>query len=156
MKRPLLLIIGLLTVIAIISCFNRNRIVRETSTNKTSLLSSDDILIKRFKDTAQAHIDYLIEFMGEHDKGDTLFRYFIKSNFFENGFNEHMWSQVYKFENGFFIGTLGNDPIHIKKLKFNDMVKIPKQDVEDWILQDFLTNTQVGSYSRDYLHKTSQ
>ena len=56
----------------------------------------------------------------------------------------------------FFIGTLGNDPNHIKKLKFNDTVRISKEEVEDWILQDFLTNTEVGSYSRDYLHKSSQ
>ena len=156
MNRSLILITYLLAVASVASCFNRKTTVLETSTNKTSLLASDDMHIKRYKDSAQAHINYLIEFMGDHDKGDTLFRYFVKSNFFENGFNEHMWSQVYEFENGFFIGTLGNDPNHIKKLKFNDTVRISKEEVEDWILQDFLTNTEVGSYSRDYLHKSSQ
>ena len=155
MTKTFLKILTLIVVVLILGCLNGKRNTSNPKSEKISTLLADDEIIKKYKDTAQAHISYLIEFMGEHDKSDTLFRYAVKSNFSESGFNEHMWSQVTEYKDGYFIGTLANDPINVTTLKFKDRVKIRKEDVEDWILQDFLTNTEVGSYSRDYLHKTS-
>ena len=156
MTRFLLILIGLLTIASIAGYFYRKGKLKDKSTDRISNLSPEDTLIKKYKDTAQAQISYLIEFMGEHDKDDTLFRYFVKSDFSENGVNEHMWTQVHEFKNGFFMGTLANDPVNIKQLKYNDKVKVRREDVEDWRLQDFSTNTQVGGFSTDYLHKTSE
>lgn len=157
MTKTLIILIGLLTIATILSIlYRQKKKATEKSNNRTSSLSSEDTELQKFKDTAQAKIAYLIEFMSEHDRDVTLFRYFVKSEFSENGIEEHMWTQVYEFRDGFFIGTLANDPIDIKKLKYNDKVEVRKQDVEDWRLHDFLTNTQVGGYSTDYLHKTSE
>lgn len=156
MAKPFLLTISFLIIASIVGCFNSEKTAKTKPEENISTLSTEDTLIKKYKDTAQAKINYLIEFMGEHDIEDTLFRYYVKSNFSESYFNEHMWTQVHEYKNGFFIGTLANDPLHIKKLKFMDTVKVRKQDVEDWILQDFLTNTKVGGYSSEYLHKTSK
>ena len=156
MTKFLLILIGLLTIASIVGCFYQKGKFKDKSIDRISSLSSEDTMIKKYIDTAQAQIGYLIEFMGEHDKDDTLFRYFVKSVFSENGINEHMWTQAHEFKNGFFIGTLANDPVNIKQLKYNDKIKVRREDVEDWRLQDFLTNTQVGGFSTDYLHKTSQ
>ncbi len=62
-----------------------------------------------------------------------------------------MWTQVYEFKDDYFIGTLTNEPSTLKKIKYGDTVKIFRQDVEDWLLQDFLTNTEVGGFSRKYI-----
>lgn len=156
MTRFLLILIGLLTIASIVGYFYRKGKLKDKSIDKISNLSSEDTLLKKYKDTAQAQIGYLIEFMGEHDKDDTLFKYFVKSDFSENGVNEHMWTQVHEFKNGFFMGILANDPVNIKQLKYNDKIKVRREDVEDWRLQDFLTNTQVGGFSTDYLRKTSE
>ena len=121
------------------------------STDKIVSLSIDDTLLKKYKDTAQSQLDYLIKFMSEHDKDDTLFRYAVKSNFQEEGQNEHMWTQVDEFKNDYFIGRLANEPSTIKQIKYGDAVKVYRLDVEDWILQDFLTNTEVGGFSRKYM-----
>ena len=94
--------------------------------------------------------------MAEHDKDDSLFRYAVKTNFTEDGHNEHMWVQVYDFKNGYFTGTLSNDPSTVTKVKYGDTIKINRAAVEDWILQDFFTNTEVGGFSQDYLREKSK
>jgi uncharacterized protein YegJ (DUF2314 family) len=121
----------------------KSRTKDKTDIDKIARLSTDDISLRKYKDTAQAQLDYLIKFMGEHDKRDTLFRYAVKSNFHEDGEDEHMWTQVYEFKDDYFIGTLTNEPSTLKKIKYGDTVKIFRQDVEDWLLQDFLTNTEL-------------
>ena len=124
--------------------------------DKVSNLSSDDHDLKKYKDTAQAQINYLIEFMNTHDRDDSLFQYFVKTNFHEDGLNEHMWVFVTEFKDNYFIGKLANDPAIIKKLKHSDDVKVPKADVEDWILNDYFTNTKVGGISQEYLRGKAQ
>jgi uncharacterized protein YegJ (DUF2314 family) len=126
------------------------------SSDKIANLSTDDILLKKYKETAQSQLDYLIKFMSEHDRDDSLFRYAVKSNFHENGHDEHMWTQVTEFKDDYFIGRLANEPSTIKQIKYGDIVRVFKLDVEDWILQDFLTNTEVGGFSRKYIRNKAK
>lgn len=124
--------------------------------NVVASLPDYDQHIKKYKDTAQAQIDYLIEFMNTHEKNDSLFQYFVKTNFQENDSYEHMWVSVTEFENGYFIGVIANEPTKITNLKYGDSVRVIKTNVEDWILNDYLTNTKVGGFSQEYLREKGQ
>lgn len=124
--------------------------------DRISNLSEEDQNIKKYKDTAQAQINYLIEFMNTHASDDSLFQYFVKANFEEDELNEHMWVFVTEYKDNYFIGKLANDPTTIKKLKHSDDVRIKMVDVEDWILNDYLTKTKVGGFSQEYLREKGQ
>jgi uncharacterized protein YegJ (DUF2314 family) len=107
---------GLVIIVCIVIFLVRKHEPMKKSTDKIVSLSSGDTSLMRFKDTAQSQLDYLIKFMSTHDKDDTLFRYAVKSNFMENGQNEHMWVQVNEFKNDYFTGRLANEPSTIKEI----------------------------------------
>lgn len=130
--------------------FKKKKSSTEFEGKVTSLPNNDDALIA-FKKEAQEGIQYLIDFMNSHEEGDELFRYAVKTKFIEDGNTEHMWVQASRFSNGSFSGILVNEPNTIKKLKYGDPAEVKRENVEDWILQDFLTNTKVGGFSSEYL-----
>lgn len=138
------------------SCSSNNESEKSEPMDKVVDISTEDENLKQYKDTAQKQIDYLISFMNDHDKDDTLFQYFVKAPFIEGEETEHMWGMVNEFKDGYFIGILANDPNSLKKIKAGDPVKVLRTDVEDWILNDYLTNSKVGGFSQDYLHKESE
>ena len=121
----------------------------------TALPVNDDAL-QAFREEAQKGLTYLIEFMGDHEKDDELFRYAVKTNFIEHGKSEHMWVQVNEFKDGQFLGRLANEPASMKLIKYGEPVKVFGDDVEDWILEDFLTNTKVGHFSGNYLRNANK
>jgi len=121
------------------------------SEDKIASLSANDTSLQSYQEQAQTELPYLIEFIQSHEEGDELFRYAVKTNFIEKDISEHMWVQVIKFEDDHFIGQLANKPNTMKSINHGDAVKVNRKDVEDWILQDFLTNTKVGSFSSNYI-----
>ena len=135
--------------------FKRNKQAEET-TDKVVSLSANDASLMACKDKAQKELQYLIDFMDDHEKDDELFRYAVKADFVEDGHSEHMWVQVDEFKDGHFFGRLANEPNTIKKIKYGDNVTVKREDVEDWILQDFLTNTKVGGYPSEYIRKNGK
>jgi uncharacterized protein YegJ (DUF2314 family) len=116
----------------------------EKNEHKIASLSAEDTVLKTYKEKAQDGLNYLIEFMDDHEKDDEYFRYAVKANFIEDDDSEHMWVQVSEFKDGYFIGRLANEPNTIKLIKYGDAVNVLRGNVEDWILEDFLTNTKVG------------
>jgi uncharacterized protein YegJ (DUF2314 family) len=127
----------------------------EESKNEIAAISVNDATLKSYQEKAQEQLDYLIEFMDDHEKDDELFRYAVKCNFIEDGEAEHMWVQVNEFVNDHFLGKLANEPNTIKLIKYGDPVNVHRSNVEDWILQDFLTNTQVGGFSSEYIRNNA-
>jgi len=119
-------------------------------------LSADDASLMAYKDKAQKELQYLIDFMSDHEKDDELFRYAVKADFVEDGHSEHMWVQVNEFKDGHFLGLLANEPNTIKSIKYRDKLTVKRDDVEDWILQDFLTHTKVGGYSSEYIRNNAK
>ncbi|MFC0515220.1 DUF2314 domain-containing protein [Mucilaginibacter angelicae] len=119
-------------------------------------LSANDNLLQEFKAKAQEQLPYLIEFMENHEEGDELFRYAVKTNFVEGDNTEHMWVQVDRFKDGLFIGKLANKPSAITHIKYGDPIEVSQHNVEDWILQDFLTNTKVGGFSSGYVRENAK
>ena len=124
--------------------------------HKIAKLPAEDETLKAYQQKAQEQLPYLIGFMNDHAKDEELFRYAVKANFIENDDAEHMWVQVNEFKNGAFIGRLANEPSTIKMIKYGDNVKVLRDNVEDWILEDFLTNTKVGHFSRQYITRKAQ
>ncbi len=122
-----------------------------TTVDKVANLSVDDPVLQTYQEKAQQQLPYLIDFMQDHEKDDELFRYAVKANFIEDGNAEHMWVQVNDFIDDHFIGRLANEPNTIKKIKYGDNVKVHRNDVEDWILEDFLLNAKVGAFSSEYI-----
>lgn len=123
----------------------------EESADQVARLAANDDSLKACKDKAQKELPYLIDFMNDHEKDDELFRYAVKADFVEGDNSEHMWVQVNEFKDGHFFGRLANEPNTIKEIKYGDNVTVKRENVEDWILQDFLTNTKVGGYSSEYI-----
>ncbi|MDB5149349.1 MAG: hypothetical protein JWQ57_3369 [Mucilaginibacter sp.] len=119
-------------------------------------LSANDNLLQEFKAKAQEQLPYLIEFMENHEEGDELFRYAVKTNFVEGDNIEHMWVQVDRFKDGLFIGKLANKPSTITQIKYGDPIEVSQHNVEDWVLQDFLTNTKVGGFSSGYIRENAK
>jgi len=114
-------------------------------------MSADDAVIEAYKAKAQSEIQYLIDFMNNNERNEELFRYAIKARFTEGEDAEHMWVQVDDFKEGYFLGRLANEPNTVKSIKYGDDVTIQRTDVEDWILEDFLTGTKVGHFSKAYI-----
>jgi len=131
--------------------FFRKKKSTEDSKSGIAVLEGNDGSLKGFKEKAQDQLQYLIDFMNEHEKDDELFRYAVKVGFNENEKSEHMWVQVNDYEDGYFRGRLVNKPNTIKSLQYGDSVSVKRSDVDDWLLQDFLTGTEVGGFSREYL-----
>ncbi|HVS92306.1 MAG TPA: DUF2314 domain-containing protein [Mucilaginibacter sp.] len=119
--------------------------------NNVFVFSSDDAVIEAYKQKAQSEIQYLIDFMDANERNEELFRYAVKARFKEAEKAEHMWIQVDDFKDGYFLGRLANKPDTVKSVQYGDHVTIPRTDVEDWILEDFLTGTKVGHFSMTYL-----
>jgi uncharacterized protein YegJ (DUF2314 family) len=69
----------------------------------------------------------------------------LKARFDENGEVEHMWiNDVELVEDGF-RGVLGNEPVHVTSIKFEDPVTIGRDRVSDWMAID--DDTLVGGYT---------
>ncbi|MES2278921.1 MAG: DUF2314 domain-containing protein [Bacteroidota bacterium] len=130
--------------------FKRRKSSKE-SEDKIASLPADDAILKTYQEQAQEGLQYLIDFMTDHEEGDELFRYAVKTNFIEGEHAEHMWVQVTQFGDDHFTGRLANEPNTIKLIKYGDTVKVHRKDIEDWILEDFLTRTKVGGFSSNYL-----
>ncbi len=69
----------------------------------------------------------------------------------DNGSIEHMWVEVQRLEDGFFKGTLANEPLNIKALKAGSAVQVERDQVSDWLIVDG-ESTQ-GGFSIDLLRK---
>lgn len=130
------------------------------SINKVASFSTNDSALKSYQETAQEQLPYLIEFMTENGDGvekfgEELFKYAVKSKFTEGDNAEHMWVKVSEFKNGQFVGELNNKPNTMKLVKYGDTVTVLKADVEDWVLQDLLTNTKVGGFSSGHIRNAA-
>jgi uncharacterized protein YegJ (DUF2314 family) len=124
--------------------------------DKVANLSVNDAILQTYQDKAQQELPYLIQFMADHEIDDELFRYAVKTNFTEDDQSEHMWVQVKAFKDDYFIGNLANNPATMKLIKYGDSVKVLRTDVEDWILQDYLTHTKVGGFSSAYIRNSAE
>ena len=107
---------------------------------------SQDPELEKAKQDALLNFDSFIKSYNTHSN-DLNYYYYLKTDFIDDGEHEHMWILVNKIENERFEGTLDNEPITVKNVKFGDLIKITKDQIEDWIIVDTETDKQEGGYS---------
>ena len=125
-----------------------------TSCNGQSTKSKDTVVyaesndpeLEKAKQDALLNLGSFIESYNAHSN-DSVYEYYLKVDFIDNEEHEHMWISVNKIENGQFEGVLSNNPQIIKNVKFGDLVKIKKDQIEDWIIMNTETDEMEGGYS---------
>lgn len=115
--------------------FKRKKQTQQTA-DQVANLSAGDASLKTYQDKAQKELQYLIDFMNDHQKDDELFRYAVKTNFIEADHSEHMWVQVNEFKDGYFLGQLANEPNTIKEIKYGDNVTVKRERLDSARLLD--------------------
>ena len=155
MKRSSLLRILLILPYFVLSSCNNDQNNEELKGEDVVHLEANDPMIEKFKQQAQDEMDYLIDFMAESGQ-DTLYDYMIKAPFAQGEDVEHMWVETRLYEDGSFYGTLINEPYVVTNIQFGDSVKIKREDVEDWILNDYLMMARVGGFSSEYLEEQNK
>ena len=69
----------------------------------------------------------------------------LKKRFKTEGGNEHIWiSPISKIEKGY-LGTVENDPIYVKDVKYGDTVLVKANEVSDWMYVE--NNLLHGGYT---------
>jgi uncharacterized protein YegJ (DUF2314 family) len=81
---------------------------------------------------AQEHIGDFIEMFEGSEL--TLFKCYIKAKFEDDKHIEHLWLTPTSYEKGTFTATIDNIPNKLTNIKFQDVVQLKKEDVEDWIV----------------------
>ena len=130
--------------ILIASCKNRDR------PKDAVALPKDDAIFLELKDTAQAHLQTFIDTLKAHAM-DTSYSFKMKSDYTEKDNHEHMWSDILGFKADTFRGVFTDSAFVLKNIKQGDKVAIARRDVEDWIIYNNKTRTQIGYYSESYL-----
>jgi uncharacterized protein YegJ (DUF2314 family) len=83
-------------------------------------------------------------------------RPFIKAQFAsaETGEVEHMWVEVREFDGDLVIGELANDPNEIPELSQGDEVRVPSEEVSDWIY--YQGEETVGGFTLALLNRREE
>lgn len=120
----------------------------QSTKSKDSIVyaESNDPELEKAKQEALSNLDSFIESYNVHSN-DLAYEYYLKIDFTDNEEHEHMWISVNKIENGQFEGLLSNEPQIIKNVKFGDLIKIKKDQIEDWIIMNTETDEMEGGYS---------
>ena len=92
---------------------------------------------------AQEHIGDFIEMFEGSEL--TLFKCFIKAKFEDEKHIEHLWLEPISFIDDIFTATVGNVPDNLTNIKYQDMVQVKKEDVEDWIVS-MAEGTMIGNF----------
>jgi uncharacterized protein YegJ (DUF2314 family) len=58
---------------------------------------------------------------------------------------EHVWLEEPRYEDGFFIGKLGNIPQFVSDYELGDVIRVPESDLSDWLAID--DGVLIGGYS---------
>jgi uncharacterized protein YegJ (DUF2314 family) len=113
---------------------------------------AEDPELEKAKQGALSNLNIFIQSFNTH-ANDTILQYSLKADFIENDTHEHMWISLNKIENELYYGVLGNEPQLIKNIKYGDVVKITRSQIEDWLIVNTKTNDFEGGYSVKVLLK---
>ena len=63
-----------------------------------------------------------------------LFKFFIKARFEDENHIEHLWLMPIDITEDIFTAIVNNVPNNLTNVKFDDILQIKKDDVEDWLI----------------------
>lgn len=73
----------------------------------------------------------------------------IKAPITDDNGTEHFWISDVKYQDGVFIGKIGNDPGVVKNVTYGQKWKVKKEDISDWM---FMRGEKIhGGYTIDPL-----
>jgi uncharacterized protein YegJ (DUF2314 family) len=81
---------------------------------------------------AKEHFGYFVKTFEEREKNQ--YGFFIKSRFEDENYIEHLWLIPTHLKDDIFTAIANNVPKNLTNIKFEDVLQINKQDVEDWII----------------------
>jgi len=69
---------------------------------------------------------------------------FIKFPLAVDGGTEHVWGVAHSFSDGFFVASLASNPVGGLSEEMLNRIRVPVDDLEDWMLQDASGKTYGG------------
>lgn len=133
------------------SCRHNKPVVKKSDNYRSVDLKKDDSIFLTLMDTAQAHLPAFINYLREHGRDTAIYRFAIKSDYYENDNHEHMWARINSYQNGIFKGVFIDSPFVLKNIKRGDYISIKKDSVEDWSIYNTATHKSIGEFSDKYL-----
>lgn len=150
-KKHLLLIAALACTLA--ACNNAKKEPKQSDTGTTHKmveLKTDDEKFLELKKVAQKELPKFLDSLKAY-AADSNYRFIVKSDYAEGDKHEHMWSVVYKYDNGTFESIFADSAYYLKSFKMGDKIQVKREDVEDWAIYDNKRNTETGNFSDKYL-----
>ncbi|MGE3804545.1 MAG: DUF2314 domain-containing protein [Gemmataceae bacterium] len=83
----------------------------------------------------------------EQRRSDQCFS--IKAPFRDGSATEFMWLTVTGIENHIILGELDNDPVNVKNVRSGSRVRIPEDEINDWLICD--QQNMVGGFTIEVL-----
>lgn len=146
-KKHLTILFLIILTMSLFSFFKKQRTISHNIiAPNIGFKQKDDPEILAAKNEAQSKIDVFINAFQDPNKPQHTY-FSIKSGLVDGDIVEHMWVDVTSFNNGTFEGILDDNPVEIKNFKQGDLIKIKKEDVEDWLIFDTVEKKHAGGFS---------
>ncbi len=112
-------------------------------------MEGDDAEMNRAKEQARKTHQELVEALQAKDPDHS--GYAVKKPFpTPEGGEEHIWISDVTWDGRAFSGTIGNEPVDTKAVKFGDPVSVKPDELSDWMYID--GQTVVGGYTLRVMH----
>jgi uncharacterized protein YegJ (DUF2314 family) len=95
-------------------------------------LEDDDPRMLAAVEQARATADGFIARLREPSTGQTSAA--VKMRLEEDEVVEHVWLANPRFEDDYFVGRLDNDLINIKRWRAGDTLRVPRENLSDWLI----------------------
>jgi uncharacterized protein YegJ (DUF2314 family) len=134
-KRTILICILAWTLVSGCSLLQGEDVVKREGEPDVYRIASEDEDMNAAIEQAQATLDTFVEFLNSPKPGQTHFS--IKAKFAttdEPASFEHIWLYDVEYDGEQFSGRIGNQPLDATYLNLDEKVKVPREDVSDWMI----------------------
>lgn len=112
-------------------------------TAQAKLAPGDDPKLQAALTKARSTVETIISALKAPKPTQASFQ--VKKAFEDAGMTEHIWLSDVTIDGDQFSGTIGNDPQHVKNVKFGQKATVAKSEISDWMFID--DGKLVGGYS---------
>lgn len=86
------------------------------------------------------------EFVAAFERRTPRHKFAVKAPFTEGEHTEFMWLMVTALEGDRILGTLENEPVELKRLRYGSKVSVRCADLNDWVISDG-QNVEAGGFT---------
>ncbi len=105
--------------------------------------ADDDPELAAATGRARSTLGEFISALSDPRPGQVYFS--IKAPFTEGEHTEHMWLDDVRYEQGVFLGKVGNEPAFIRNPALGDEVRVAEGDISDWMIVE--SGRLLGGYT---------